>query len=92
MVSIFYIFWCTFKLEFRMLTVKVLITNFQTIKPGEPYYSTFNQVTGRAFDEWLKGSEPVTVDYVAVDVKNKEQLQKVIFCSILQHCILLLFS
>ncbi|KVI11384.1 DNA-directed RNA polymerase, subunit 2 [Cynara cardunculus var. scolymus] len=48
----------------------------QMIKPGEPYYSTYNEVTSKASDARLKGSEPAIVDYVAVDVKNKKQLQK----------------
>ncbi|KAI3681023.1 hypothetical protein L6452_35804 [Arctium lappa] len=48
----------------------------QRINPGEPYYSTYNEVTSKSFNEKLKGSEPVTVDYVTVDVKNKKQLQK----------------
>ncbi|KAL8236009.1 hypothetical protein R6Q59_017090 [Mikania micrantha] len=48
----------------------------QRIKPGEPYFTKFNAVTGRSYNQKLKGSEAVTVDYVAVDVKNKKQLQK----------------
>ncbi|KAK1420343.1 hypothetical protein QVD17_21860 [Tagetes erecta] len=48
----------------------------QRIKPGEPYYTTYNKVRGNSFSQKLKGSEAVTVDYVAVDVKNKKQLQK----------------
>ncbi|KAI3709939.1 hypothetical protein L2E82_39709 [Cichorium intybus] len=48
----------------------------QKIKPGEPYYSMYNEVTSTSVNQKLKGSEPVTVDYVAVDVKNKKQLQK----------------
>ncbi|PWA86659.1 nuclear RNA polymerase A2 [Artemisia annua] len=48
----------------------------QRVKPGEPYYSKYNEVTSNAFSNKLKGSEAVTVDYVAVDVKNKKQLQK----------------
>lgn len=48
----------------------------QRIKPGEPYYSIHNEVTSITLNEKLKGSEPVTVDYVAVDVKTKKQIQK----------------
>ncbi|KAJ9565718.1 hypothetical protein OSB04_001684 [Centaurea solstitialis] len=48
----------------------------QPIKPGEPYYSTYNEVTGRPSDERLKGSEPATIDYVAVDGKTKKPLKK----------------
>ncbi|KAI3800723.1 hypothetical protein L1987_28817 [Smallanthus sonchifolius] len=48
----------------------------QKIKPGEPYYSTYNKVSGTSLNKKLKGSEAVTVDYVTVDVKNKKQLQK----------------
>lgn len=38
----------------------------------------YNEVTSTSYNQKLKGSEPVTVDYVTVDVKNKKQLQKVI--------------
>ncbi|KAJ0932347.1 putative DNA-directed RNA polymerase [Helianthus annuus] len=48
----------------------------QRIKPGEPYFSTYNEVSGASFNQKLKGSEPVTVDYVAVDVKTKKQITK----------------
>lgn len=59
-------------------------TNFQRIKPGEPYFTTYDNVRGKSFSQKLKGSEAVTVDYVAVDVKNKKQLQKV-FSQIFNH-------
>lgn len=49
----------------------------QTIKPNEPYCSIYNEVTSTSSSRKLKGSEPVTVDYVAIDVKNQKQLQKV---------------
>ncbi|KAA8537344.1 hypothetical protein F0562_026969 [Nyssa sinensis] len=49
----------------------------QTINPNEPYSSIYNEVTSTTKNTLLKGSEPVIVDYVAVDVKNKKQLQKV---------------
>ncbi|XP_047338761.1 DNA-directed RNA polymerase I subunit 2 [Impatiens glandulifera] len=48
----------------------------QTIYPGDPYYSVYNEVTGESRTFKLKGTEPVIVDYVSVDVKNKTHLQK----------------
>nr|XP_043622134.1 DNA-directed RNA polymerase I subunit 2 [Erigeron canadensis] len=48
----------------------------QRIKPGEPYYSVYNEVTSTSFNQKLKGSEPVVVDYVAVDARKQGQLQK----------------
>lgn len=59
-----------------MLT-KILTTQFQTIKPDEPYCSIYNVDTSRTRSNKLKGTEPAIVDYVAVDVKNKKCLQKV---------------
>ncbi|KAF1896751.1 hypothetical protein Lal_00034451 [Lupinus albus] len=49
----------------------------QMIRPDEPYCSIFNEVTSSTHNLKKKGSEPVYVDYVAVDVKNKKHLQKV---------------
>lgn len=49
----------------------------QRIQPNEPYCSIYNEITSSTSSTKLKGSEPVTVDYVAVDVKNKKHLQKV---------------
>ncbi|CAK9159047.1 unnamed protein product [Ilex paraguariensis] len=51
----------------------------QRINPNEPYCSIYDEVTSTATTTKLKGSEPVIVDYVAVDVKNKKNLQKVSF-------------
>lgn len=48
----------------------------QTIQPGEPYCSIYNETTNSTYQSKLKGSEPAIVDYVSVDVKNKNQLQK----------------
>lgn len=49
----------------------------QTIRPNEPYCSTFNKVTNGFHRPKLKGSELGVVDYVAIDGKNKKELQKV---------------
>ncbi|KAF7836196.1 DNA-directed RNA polymerase I subunit 2 [Senna tora] len=49
----------------------------QLIKPEEPYCSVYNEVTNSTYTCKRRGSEPVYVDYVSVDVKNKKQLQKV---------------
>ncbi|PIA60123.1 hypothetical protein AQUCO_00400784v1 [Aquilegia coerulea] len=43
------------------------------IHPDEPYYSTYDTVSGTTYKAKLKGSEPVTVDYVAVDAKNPDK-------------------
>lgn len=56
------------------------MSDFQMIKPDEPYCSVYNEVTNSTQVRKKKGSEPVYVDYVAVDVKNKKQLQKVSLC------------
>lgn len=48
----------------------------QRIKPSEPYCSIYNEITDSITSNKLKDSEPVFVDYVAVDVKNKRSLQK----------------
>lgn len=49
----------------------------QMIRPDEPYCSIYNEVTSSIQTFKRKGSEAVYVDYVAVDVKNKKNLQKV---------------
>ncbi|CAJ1978018.1 unnamed protein product [Sphenostylis stenocarpa] len=49
----------------------------QMIQPDEPYCSIYNEVTNSMHTFKRKGSEAVYVDYVAVDVKNKKNLQKV---------------
>ncbi|XP_015878970.3 DNA-directed RNA polymerase I subunit 2 [Ziziphus jujuba] len=49
----------------------------QMIKPDEPYCSIYNKVTSKIRTVTRKGSEPGIVDYVAVDVKNKTDIQKV---------------
>ncbi|KAG8391300.1 hypothetical protein BUALT_Bualt01G0173600 [Buddleja alternifolia] len=49
---------------------------YQRIKPNEPYCSIYDAVTSNVRTTKLKGSEPVYVDYVAVDVKNKKNIQK----------------
>ncbi|KAL2326335.1 hypothetical protein Fmac_025393 [Flemingia macrophylla] len=49
----------------------------QMIRPDEPYCSIYNEVTSSVHTFKRKGSEAVYVDYVAVDVKNKKNLQKV---------------
>ncbi|XP_019055826.1 PREDICTED: DNA-directed RNA polymerase I subunit 2 [Nelumbo nucifera] len=50
----------------------------QKVHPDEPYCSIYNTVTGTTKATKLKGSEPVIVDYVAVDVrKPKKPMQKV---------------
>ncbi|XP_022862473.1 DNA-directed RNA polymerase I subunit 2 [Olea europaea var. sylvestris] len=48
----------------------------QRINPNDPFYSIYDEVTSKVTNIKLKGSEPVVVDYVAVDVKNKKHLQK----------------
>ncbi|XAR63561.1 DNA-directed RNA polymerase [Bertholletia excelsa] len=48
----------------------------QKINPNDPYCSIYDEVTSATKSTRLKGSEPVIVDYVAVDVKNKKHLQK----------------
>ncbi|KAJ0045240.1 hypothetical protein Pint_06132 [Pistacia integerrima] len=54
----------------------------QLIHPGEPYCSIYDKTTNSWRSNSRKGSEPVFVDYVAVDMKNsKNLLQKVIECS-----------
>lgn len=47
------------------------------IHPDEPYCSIYDEVAGTTRNMKLKGSEPVIVDYVSVDVKNKKHPQKV---------------
>ncbi|KAA3481425.1 DNA-directed RNA polymerase I subunit 2 [Gossypium australe] len=48
----------------------------QVIHGNEPYCSTINQVTNSKRVYNHKGSEMAIVDYVAVDTKNKQHLQK----------------
>lgn len=50
---------------------------FQTLNPGDPYCSVYDEITSATKLTKLKGTEPVIVDYVAVDVKKRNQLQKV---------------
>ncbi|KAK8999062.1 hypothetical protein V6N11_070240 [Hibiscus sabdariffa] len=49
----------------------------QVIHGDEPYCSTINQVTNSKKVYNRKGSEAAIVDYVAVDTKNKQHIQKV---------------
>ncbi|KAK7317376.1 hypothetical protein RJT34_01538 [Clitoria ternatea] len=50
----------------------------QLIQPDEPYCSIYNEATSSIRTMKRKGSEPVYVDYVAIDTKNKKHLlQKV---------------
>ncbi|KAG8391090.1 hypothetical protein BUALT_Bualt01G0151700 [Buddleja alternifolia] len=49
----------------------------QRIKPNEPYCSIYDEITSKVSTTKLKVSEPVYVDYVAVDVnKSKKPMQK----------------
>ncbi|XP_042014422.1 DNA-directed RNA polymerase I subunit 2-like [Salvia splendens] len=48
----------------------------QSIGPGDPYCSVYNEVTSSVSTNKLKGSDHAYVDYVAVDSKNKKHLQK----------------
>lgn len=66
-------------LVFIFSLIKILMSDFQMIKPEEPYCSIYNEVTSSTHTYKRKGSEPVYVDYVSVDVKNKKHLQKVSF-------------
>nr|POE55406.1 dna-directed rna polymerase i subunit 2 [Quercus suber] len=50
--------------------------NFQTIQQNQPYYCTYDEVTSTTRPYNRKGSEPVVVDYVALDGKNKEHPRK----------------
>ncbi|GMH19290.1 hypothetical protein Nepgr_021131 [Nepenthes gracilis] len=49
----------------------------QMLHPADPFCSIYNEVKGTTSSKKLKGSEPAIVDYVAIDGKNKKQLQKV---------------
>ena len=60
-----------------ILSEKILMFDFQMIRPDEPYCSIYNEVTSSIHTLKRKGSEAVYVDYVAADVKNKKHLQKV---------------
>ncbi|KAG9150705.1 hypothetical protein Leryth_008151 [Lithospermum erythrorhizon] len=43
------------------------------INPDEPYCSIYNEIEGKTRLMKLKGSEPVTVDYVSVDMKTRKK-------------------
>lgn len=47
----------------------------QTLYPDDPYYSVYDDVTNSSKTFKLKGTEPVYVDYVAID--GKKPFQKV---------------
>ncbi|XP_057976334.1 DNA-directed RNA polymerase I subunit 2 isoform X2 [Malania oleifera] len=49
----------------------------QMIQPNDPYCSIYDMIKSATHTNKLKGSESAIVDYVAVDVKNKKDLQKV---------------
>ncbi|XP_010520079.1 PREDICTED: DNA-directed RNA polymerase I subunit 2 [Tarenaya hassleriana] len=49
----------------------------QTIHPNEPYCSIHHEVTNSFKTMVRKGTEPVIVDYVAVDMKSKNHPRKV---------------
>ncbi|KAI0513808.1 hypothetical protein KFK09_009838 [Dendrobium nobile] len=50
----------------------------QTIHPNEPKYCTYNALSSSSSTSKLKGSESVTVDYVAIDgSSSKKYIQKV---------------
>lgn len=57
-----------------MSIVILFYVEFQTIKPNEELYSIHNEVTNESRSIKHKGSEPVIVDYVAID--GKKLLQK----------------
>ncbi|TXG49146.1 hypothetical protein EZV62_025021 [Acer yangbiense] len=46
----------------------------QTIHPGEPFCSIYDKTENKWQTNCRKGSEPVIVDYVAVDMKNNKNL------------------
>lgn len=52
---------------------------FQTIQPDDPYCSIYNEDKCKIRFVRRKGSEPAVVDYVALDVKGKNNnpIQKV---------------
>lgn len=66
-----------FSTNFFTVMVDHLRTDFQMIRPNEPYCCIYDEVTSSIKPNKRKGSEPVIVDYVAVDGKNKNRLQKV---------------
>jgi DNA-directed RNA polymerase I subunit RPA2 len=50
----------------------------QAVVPNEQYYSVYNTLTGAIRPVRLKGTEPATIDYVAVNGANsKGFLEKV---------------
>lgn len=61
----------------------------QRINPNEPYYSVYNEITNQTKSIKLKGSESVIVDYVAVDAKTKNNIQKVSYRITFMHLIFL---
>lgn len=61
----------------------------QRINPNEPYYSVYNEITSETKSIKLKGSESVVVDYVAVDTKTKNNIQKVSYKIAFAHLIFL---
>ncbi|XP_010460771.1 PREDICTED: DNA-directed RNA polymerase I subunit 2 isoform X1 [Camelina sativa] len=48
----------------------------QKIYPDEPYYSVYDEVTSRIRTTRRKGTDPVIVDFVSVDMKSKKHPQK----------------
>ncbi|KAK2634349.1 hypothetical protein Ddye_029141 [Dipteronia dyeriana] len=46
----------------------------QTIHPGEPFCSIYDKTENKWRTNRRKGSEPVIIDYVAVDMKNNKNL------------------
>lgn len=67
---------CSLEAGLRVSNALTLIfVKFQTIKPDEPYYSTYDEIKGATRTAKRKGSEPAIVDYVAID--GKKHLQKV---------------
>ena len=67
-------------LLYFILTIFLLI-GVQIIQPNEPYCSIYNDITNSSKAKYRKGSEPAIVDYVAVDTKSKNHLQKVCISS-----------
>lgn len=66
--------------EFLLMVLSLLRCIFyeQTVVPYEQYYSTYNTLTGAIRPVRLKGTEPATIDYVALNGTNsKGSLQKV---------------
>lgn len=53
----------------------------QKIYPDEPYCSIYDEVTNSTRSMKRKGTDPVIVDFVSVDMKSKKHPQKVKFNS-----------